>query len=125
MSRVKNEPVGDCECPIKGCTKSVAVHKYRDASGDPLKRRFAGRLYCICEAHGRVENQEFLLEYMTWRNQNAAPVAALQDESRTPAQAPVTPAKAPEPSESKTPAKPAPAPVVTPAKPHWLPEFFK
>lgn len=53
-------PVGEVECPLKGCAEVVPVFKYA-GSDDAAKRRFAGRLYAICPTHGRIENSEYLL----------------------------------------------------------------
>lgn len=134
----RTDAVGKSECPIKGCKLSVPVFKYRERTpGDSTKRRFAGRLYCHCPTHGRVENQEFLLEHIEWssgtppENARAAPPAVdaaagapiAVSRARSPVAAPV---KAP----ARAPVKPpAAAPVVTQEKPKkssdWLPEFWK
>jgi hypothetical protein len=120
----KNAPVGTSECPIKNCAEVVPVFKYRDASGDTKKRRFAGRLYCVCPVHSRVENQEFLLENIKWQDEK-------KDASDAPppvAKAPVQPVKPQASSPVKTPEKTVPAPVTpeTPKAPDaWLPNFWK
>ena len=125
----KNAPVGTSECPIKKCGETANVYKYRSASEDANKRRFAGRLYCVCPVHGRVENQEFLLEHIKWDEPKNDDTAARQDASPPAPKAPVQPVKSSPPPPVKTPAKQAPAPVAKDQKPKedssWLPEFFK
>jgi hypothetical protein len=127
--KAKNDPVGTSECPIKRCDKTVTVYRYRHASDDAKKRRFAGRLYCVCEVHGRVENQEFLLEHIQWAKGQSATGADASGASKPPPSPPVkTPVKqASRPvqgnsSTRQTPAAPEPAPE---SKSSWLPEFFK
>ena len=129
----KREPVGDAECPIKGCAEAVPVFKYEAASGDTKRRRFAGKLYCSCPIHGRVENQEYLLEKITWRDgkkdtgnaSNASPSPETKPPEPTRA-APVKPAP-------ETPPKPAPRPAPKakpqeqakePKRSSWLPDFW-
>jgi hypothetical protein len=111
-------PVGSSECPIKKCTLSVPVYRYRGASTDDKRRRFAGRLYCVCPAHGRVENQEFLLENITWHANEKPPADAGAATTAATTTRP-TPAAAPRRPPS-TPAQPS-----TPAAAGWLPEFWK
>ena len=66
------KPIGRAPCPIKGCEETVPVFKYQGAS-DPARRRFAGRMYCSCPTHGRVENQEYLLEHIEWSGDDKEP----------------------------------------------------
>src|SRR4051812_19369084 len=100
----KNQPVGTSPCPIKGCELITKVFKYRSRSDDPAKRRFAGRLYCECEKHGRVENQEFLLESMKWDEEKKRPVE------------PSAPVRAPDPKPQTTRANEPQAPAKEPLK---------
>lgn len=130
MTREKNAPVGTSECPIKGCSETANVYKYRSASDDASKRRFAGRLYCVCPVHARVENQEFLLEHIKWDEGKKESESARQDASPPAPKAPAAPVKVSASPPVKTPAKPASPPVTTqqdqPKKGSaWLPEFFK
>lgn len=130
MAREKNAPVGTSECPIKGCSEITNVYKYRSASDDASKRRFAGRLYCVCAVHGRVENQEFLLENIKWQEARNDGASTRQDAPSPAPKAPAPPVKANASPPAKSPEKHASAPVTTqqdqPKKASgWLPEFFK
>lgn len=56
----KKTSIGECDCPLKGCNEKIPVYRYA-GSDEPARRRFAGRLYGICPAHGRIENSEYFL----------------------------------------------------------------
>lgn len=133
MSKPDKAPIGDAPCPIKGCAEVVPVFKYEGAS-DPARRRFAGRMFCRCPTHGRVENQEYLLENIVWRDassdakkpvnhaSNASPASTQVTPASKPA-APTKPARAPTPAPAS---KPEPEPEPERAKKSdWFPEFFK
>lgn len=148
MPKPHNEPAGESECPIKGCSERVPVFTYRASSAsDEKRRRFAGRLYCVCGKHGRVENQEFLLEHITWVK-GKAPAADATSANRSPAGSAGASATAGTRSTgaTKLPAadalgqsarvrppvkRPAAAPVPPQEKPKqsdgggWLPDYFK
>ena len=98
MSAPKNQPIGTCPCPFKGCEAETSVFKFRGRSDNPARHRYAGRLYCVCPKHGRIESQEWILENA--RIETAAVSSA----------APVADQAAPKP-EPKAPPKPAVAPV--------------
>lgn len=54
--------IGTCPCPFQGCELTASVHKFRARSDNPARHRYAGRLYCLCPKHGRIESQEWILE---------------------------------------------------------------
>ena len=120
--REKSPAVGESECPLKNCKDTATVHRYRETATDPKLRRFAGKLYCICPTHGRVENQEFLLERMKWYDGKKD----ASDASPPAPKAPAPPVKAPPVPPAKTPEKQAPAPVTPPASKSeaWLLDYF-
>lgn len=112
----KNAPIGWVPCPIKGCPDVADLFRFRergDSERSIANRRFAGRLYCRCEDHGRMGGdpsdkklQEYLLtEGHVWGPDEARekPASAVSD----------TPAPLP----AKTPTTPAPKPQAAPAKP--------
>jgi len=127
----KNEPVGDAECPIKNCAESVPVYKYRGASSDPKRRRFEGRLYCVCPVHGRVENQEFLLERIKWRDGKNGEVATAKSEPASsatvkPTPQPTTTTVARRTTTTPPTSQPTPAPAPETEKPKkssWFQEY--
>lgn len=59
----RNEPIGTCECPVKGCDKIVPVYRYRSRTENVARQRHAGRLYLTCPDHGKSEAQEWILEH--------------------------------------------------------------
>lgn len=62
MAAAKNDSIGTCPCPFKGCELVTSVFKFRGRSDNPARHRYAGRLYCVCSKHGRIESQEWILE---------------------------------------------------------------
>jgi hypothetical protein len=108
VSRAKNEPIGEVDCPHRGCTSKSKVFKFQARAGDATRTRFAGKVYCDCPVHGRYgadgkqAAQEYILENATiW---NKAPAA----NGHAPATAPV-------------PAPALAAPLAPP--PHWSDRF--
>lgn len=129
MAKVRNEPIGEVECPTKGCAELCKVYRFRRRSDDDKFARFAGKLYAECPKHGRIggdgnaATQEYLLEH-----------AKLWAPNDRPAAAPVAaPKPAPGPVSASTrqtpPAKPlaAPKPPAAPQHdpkrkaPWWMP----
>lgn len=108
MPKEKNTAIGEMECPFRGCTCRASVHRYRERSADDKKRRFAGRVYAICERKHRCEDQDFILENATiWgatKNTESAPAPDLS----APVKAPEKPALAP---VQKAPVRTSPAPA--------------
>lgn len=124
--RAPNPSVGTVACMVKNCSETAEVFKYRASSDDKAKQRFAGRLFCVCPKHGRIENQEYLLEHIQWSDKPAAPAA-----SPAPAPAPASSSPSSAPPASSSPPRPAaPAavkPAAAPVKPRpspWLPDYW-
>ncbi len=62
MTRVS---IGTSPCPLKECNEAaIPVYEYKSA-GDPKRARFAGRVFGICNACGRVEQSGYLLKHLT------------------------------------------------------------
>lgn len=132
----KKEPVGTCECPLKGCEETAQVFKYQAASEDPNRRRHANKLYCICPKHGRIESNEFLLEKIKWRTGpksdgdasppvEASPVKTSEKPASAPVRsgtAPVVTRPAPTAGRESPPVAPDPPQVKKPGG--WLPNFW-
>lgn len=109
MAKQRNEPIGTCPCPVKGCDISADVFKYRSAVADDqrpeYRRRFAGLLYLRCTEHGKYDGQEYILNNATIegakcqpKNHEKAPVqsdGALVETLEKPASAPVPHQSAP------------------------------
>lgn len=47
-----NDPIGHAPCPVRDCNLQCKVFKFR-ARPNELNRRFAGKLYAVCDEHGR------------------------------------------------------------------------
>jgi hypothetical protein len=124
----RNEAIGEIECPNKGCTRTVPIFKYNARPTENM-RRFAGKLYCVCPAHGRfgtgngdTEMQDYLLNEGTiWGANDAGKKPAepaTPDSTKTPAIPRQLPAKVPvisDPLYKELPAQPAPKPPAKPA----------
>lgn len=101
----KNPPIGTCPCPITGCTRTATVHQFTTRAIRDAGRRFGGKLYIVCSAHGSLglaapkEMQEFILEH-----------AKIDKRSAPPADVPPAPEPPPAPAR-------APAPAAQPAAP--------
>jgi len=92
----KNEPIGECPCPRRGCDKVAKVFKFRGRENEK-QRRLAGKLYLQCPEDGRFgadaapAMQDYILENSTiWERKNA-PSAAPADDSPKPPAEPVNP----------------------------------
>ena len=112
MAKEKNPAIGEMPCPFAGCQCKASVHRYRERSADEKMRRFAGRVYAVCERKHRCEDQDYILE-------NATIWGARKSDDK-----PAEPAAVP---PVKTPEKPAPAavpkaPEKTPAAPVRTPD---
>jgi hypothetical protein len=79
-------PLGTSPCPLKDCNEAkIPVYAY-NSTGDPRRSRFAGRVFGVCPACGRVEQSTWLQKNLT----RAEPSHASEHASRA-ADAPVTP----------------------------------
>lgn len=112
----RNEPIGEVECPQKGCTDTAKVFRFRPRGSDGRKTVFSGKHYCECPKHGRIGADgnstinEYILEHGTiWSpgsGTEPAPPAAGSEKNPAPAR---TPAPVKPPEQSRTaPAKTTP-----------------
>lgn len=115
--KAKNEPIGQVECPQKGCTETCKVFRFRPRT-EGRKSVFSGKAYCDCPVHGRIgaDGNPTITAYIeanaTWEA-SAAPAAGSQ--------------KNPAPASKATPARQSssrPDPGTTPkpaqeSKPWW------
>lgn len=53
MKRAKNSPIGQVECPHKGCDKQCNVFKFRPRT-EGRTSVFSGKFYAECPDHGRI-----------------------------------------------------------------------
>lgn len=112
--RSKAAPVATVDCPVKGCNETANVYKYAARSEDDKRRRFAGRLYCRCATHGKLDCNEYILdsESTKWDGEKPkadtnAPLATEQKPAvsavpKAP-QAPVKPVKQQQQQQQQTP----------------------
>ena len=121
MKYKRNEQIGECPCPVKGCALTAAVFKFKQAAGDDQRRRFAGRMYGDCEQHGRFGgdgrsgmNEYFLENATIWGPEGKAAAPAPVD-SPLPLQK--SPSKVKPAPPVKAPQNMTPAPVQEPVKP--------
>ncbi len=116
-ARPKNEPIGEVPCPVRDCTETAKVYRFR-ARTEGRTPRFAGKVYADCPVHGRYgadgrqAAQEYILEKATIWAPAEKPVAPAAPET------PARPAAAPKPQHQSVTAKPAAAPA-TPEKAPW------
>jgi hypothetical protein len=133
----RNEPIGEVDCPAKGCALRVPLFKFRPRPTENM-RRMAGKLYCRCPTHGQFGGigeaagmQDFLLdtgnpkiwapsETETAGKEPAEAATATPEPPAIPQKLPAT-AKTTEPA---TPAKKLPATTAAepaaPAKKPWF-----
>ena len=70
MKRAKNSPIGEVECPHKGCNQLCKVYSFRPRT-EGRKSVFSGKHYAECPVHGRIGSDgnpattEYILEQGT------------------------------------------------------------
>lgn len=112
MAKPKNEPIGECVCPARGCDRTGKVYRFR-ARPDVTQQRLAGKLYLQCPHHGRFgadgapAMQDFILENATIWTKNLS----ASESPSTPAALPPAPPRQTPPAPTITP------PPATPARP--------
>lgn len=124
----RNDPIGEVECPYKGCSEMCRVFKFKPRT-EGRKSVFTGKLYADCPVHGRIGNdgnpatQEHYLEKATIWGANR-PAAKPEIPAGNPknsgasnalAASPKNPQLSPGPRPDLNP-KPQPLP---PSKNHW------
>jgi hypothetical protein len=120
VKRAKNSPIGEVECPHKGCTKTCPVFKFRPRT-EGHKSVFSNKHYAECPVHGRIGSDgspvinEYILEHGTIWGANrpaGAPEPGPEKPAKNPAPRPAPARNAPEPKPQNKPA---------PGRPWWQP----
>lgn len=122
-----NAPIGEVECPHKGCAILCNVYRFRARGQDEKRARFAGKLYADCPTHGRIgadgraATQEYILCHAKmFGPEGAAPAAA----GPAPASSEKASASTPISKPSATSSSPVKTPATSPEKSKgspWLP----
>jgi hypothetical protein len=116
----RNAPIGEVECPVKKCTRTVPVFRFRPRPNERMQR-FANKLYCKCPAHGRFggdgdEEMQLYLEENSRKCPSESAGNAGKETPATPAaKTPKTPQELPATPAATAPARPAAEPAL-PAK---------
>lgn len=116
MKRAKNSPIGDVECPVKGCVRICQAYKFRPRT-EGRTSVFSGKFYAECPDHGRIgsDGNPATSKYIETHYKQSGPAAETPAKISAPAvPAPVRSAPAPKPA--KDPENPKPA-----ARPWWQP----
>lgn len=125
MKRAKNSPIGEVQCPYKGCTEArCKVFKFRPRT-EGHKSVFSGKHYAECPVHGRIGSDgsaainNYILEQGTIWGANR-PAAAPEPGPEKPAKNPPgAPASAPAPSRKSPAQSQSPKPELT--RSSWRP----
>lgn len=82
----RNQSIGKCACPVKGCDQASPVFKFKARGTDDSQRRFAGLLYGQCPTHGRFGAdgaagiQEYILKEIVWPAKSPSTDAAPENQ---------------------------------------------
>lgn len=90
MTTIKSNPtIGTCPCPVPKCSYVCEVRKFLNRSTRDTGHRFAGKLYLICPAHGRLgmDARQGMQDYIL----DNAKINAAAELPPDPAPAPVVP----------------------------------
>jgi hypothetical protein len=119
--KAKNSPIGEVECPHKGCTEVCKVYRFRQRT-EGRTSVFSGKHYAECPVHGRIGSDgnqastDYILEHgKIWGAKDQAG-AGPEKTAKNPAG---SPASAPAPSR-KSPAQSQP-PKPEPTRSTWRP----
>lgn len=99
----KNAPVGEVECPQKGCTEIAKVFRFRPRGAAGRKTVFTGKHYLECPKHGRIGADgnptinEYVLENAKLWEPKAGPAPSADGSRKNPPAEP--PATATEPAQ--------------------------
>jgi len=114
VKRAKNSPIGEVECPHKGCTRTCKVYQFRQRT-EGRTSVFSGKYYAECPDHGRIgsDGNPATSRYI---ETNYKPAGAGPEKSGAAAPAPKPPARTPPATsirsapaaKSDTPGTPAP-----------------
>lgn len=116
--KARNEPIGEVECPRKGCTAIAKVFRFRPRGAPDRKTVFSNKLYGDCPEHGRFgadgnqATHEYIREHAKlWESPSKGPAPVTAGSEKKPARS--SPASTPEPTT------PAAAPKTNGAR--WRP----
>jgi len=121
--RAKNSPIGEVECPHKGCSQTCKVYRFRPRT-EGRTSVFSGKYYAECPNHGRIgsDGNPATSRYIQENHKPCEPKAAAPEK---PAKNPAPPRSAPVPARKSAPALPSrkadstpPAPA---SHPWWRP----
>lgn len=122
----RNEPIGEVECPAKGCTRVVPVFRFKPRETVRMQR-FANKLYCNCPVHGRFggapgddEMQRYIEENARKCHEENAGSEPAKPATPEPEKRAESPQKLPATPAVKTPAAPAPSPAPPAPKKPWF-----
>lgn len=115
----RNDPIGEVECPYKGCVEVCKVFKFRPRT-EGRRSVFTGKLYADCPVHGRIGNdgnpatqEHYLEKAKIWganrpaeRPGNSAGNPKNSDASNAPEPAPRNPQSSAAPRPESNPGKP-------------------
>jgi hypothetical protein len=82
----RNEPIGEVECPRKGCNAIAKVYRFRPRGAPERKTVFSNKLYGDCPSHGRFgadgnqATHDYIMEHATWDpNKGPGPATAVSE----------------------------------------------
>jgi hypothetical protein len=122
VKRAKNSPIGDVECPVKGCVRICQVYRFRPRT-EGRTSVFSGKFYAECPDHGRIasDGNQATSRYI---ETNYKPAGDGPEQSATPAPAPRSAVRTPPapPAKNSAPAPPAPVRSTPAPRPVEAPE---
>lgn len=65
MSRRNKTAIGSVLCAHRECSEHADIYRYAERAKSAAARRFAGRLYAVCPAGHRCEDQRYLSRALT------------------------------------------------------------
>jgi hypothetical protein len=113
VTKAKNAPIGEVECPHKGCDRICKVYRFRQRT-EGRKSVFSGKHYAECPVHGRIGSDgnpattEYILEKGRIYGAGESPPAPESSGSNKPDDSPAknsAPAPKPAPARQEAPAQ--------------------
>jgi len=121
----KNQPIGEVECPHKGCTKVCMVYNFRPRT-EGRTSVFSGKKYAECPDHGRIgsDGNPATTEYILtkgkiWGAKEQAGAAGPEKPAKDPDSGTAKGSVPTSPNSSKIRNSPAPKPE--PTRTTWRP----
>jgi len=116
MSKRTNTPIGEVDCPHKGCDQVCKVYKFQPRT-EGRKTVFSGKHYAECSVHGRIgsDGNPAVTDYILTEGKIWGPAPEKSAEKSAPAHAPAqkptaqpprkAPGRTPEPPKRAAPEK--------------------